>query len=130
VDVRCTRGCHVGIFYVATSTLLEVLDTLFSRIASGSADHWSGQRASSFSHFSFLSQRTHGPRSFLVIQNVRGPRHSGSRVTTMTFTGLALGGFSMGTAGPTGVDVSVDDMIKQVRLSAGNLDLPPPEKPF
>jgi hypothetical protein len=48
----------------------------------------------------------------------------------MTFTGLALGGFSMGTAGPTGVDVSVDDMIKQVRLSAGNLDLPPPEKPF
>ena len=35
----------------------------------------------------------------------------------MAFNGFPFGGFTMGATGPDGMDVSLDDMIKQVRLS-------------
>ena len=34
----------------------------------------------------------------------------------MAFNGSPFGGFTMGTTGPPGMDLSLDDMIKQVRL--------------
>ena len=35
----------------------------------------------------------------------------------MAFNGFPFGGFTMGATGPDGMDVSLDDMIKKVRLS-------------
>ena len=35
----------------------------------------------------------------------------------MALNGFPFGGFTMGATGPEGMDVSLDDMIKQVRLS-------------
>ena len=35
----------------------------------------------------------------------------------MVLNGFPFGGFTMGATGPAGMDVSLDDMIKQVRLS-------------
>jgi hypothetical protein len=34
----------------------------------------------------------------------------------MAFNGFPFGGFTMGATGPPGMDLSLDDMIKQVRL--------------
>ena len=40
-----------------------------------------------------------------------------SRVASkMAFNGFPFGGFTMGATGPPGMDLSLDDMIKQVRL--------------
>ena len=60
--------------------------------------------------FSSLPFPTDSPHSRIL---ARPPKVA----SKMAFNGFPFGGFTMCATGPEGMDVSLDDMIKQVRLS-------------